>query len=225
MDALYAHFTEAPTKWHQAGVFYSSSSDPADRRFGGAQLFGGSVLIVIIQVMVLGALMGRSSKPSCSGNEQCHAGQWCMPIIGKTCKGYCEYCNDGGMFKSVVLYDGGPVRDGVDAGHRFSVSPWANSSTAYYATSAKLCKNASAGVYGAEYLRIRRGINNVDSISHVTDVGSASASELESMVANWCATCLGTADVNQFSEGQRMVENIGAMSKLGVPRVYPLRCR
>jgi hypothetical protein len=85
-----ARLTEAPTNWHQATVFYLTTTDPKDTqmRARAPLLFAGSALMVLVQSATALAVAISTLLPSCESSDQCEAGLYCQ--IGFSNR--CQFC-------------------------------------------------------------------------------------------------------------------------------------
>ena len=90
--SLVARLTEAPTSWHQSAVFFASSTDPIDAatKKRAPLLAAISVLMVLAQSLVAGALFFGNLWPACTKSSQCVSGTYCSEPGQKS---NCAYCS------------------------------------------------------------------------------------------------------------------------------------
>jgi hypothetical protein len=138
---MFARFSETPTNWHQAAIFYCGSKDPVDRSFGN-KLLAGSFLMVVLQLTACAGAFAGVSKKTCVDNDQCdHHGMYCLDATGM-----CEYC---GHDPSIEFF--GIPADHPDLDPQCDVDMQSQCLQLTYESAATLCHNATLGLTPTGY--------------------------------------------------------------------------
>ena len=93
---VFAQFAEAPTNWHQATIYFLSSTEPEDApaRKLAPLMFVVGLTMVLLQIMSVYGLISGMVHPSCNSNTQCERpGFFCYMVPGED-RGTCQMCGE-----------------------------------------------------------------------------------------------------------------------------------
>ena len=91
---VFAQLSEAPTNWHQATIYFMTSTaeeDASMRKLTPPMSLGGLVM-VMLQITAAYSVVSGMVHPSCTSNTQCERpGFFCYTAPGKE-RGKCQMC-------------------------------------------------------------------------------------------------------------------------------------
>ena len=191
--SIYSHLIAAPPNWHQALIFFLSSSAAEDgtMRRSAPLLFGAAALMVLAQTMVaVGVAVGTVEK-SCTSNDQCIAGKWCMESSadGEAEEGArCSYCGSDLPLPLQIDDTGGVWNHNIDDNFVGYNSSYAEEICARPVTS---------------HIGIAPRAGTTDFAVPFSAVS----------VSNWCDSCFHalTGDVNSMTSIKLYAANLAAM--------------
>lgn len=91
VESIFAKISESPSNWHQAVIFFLSSTSPEDAEMHSKApyLFVLSCLMITFQTATACAIAMGAWEPTCETSDQCERGLYCM-----TDKGRCQFCGE-----------------------------------------------------------------------------------------------------------------------------------